>query len=75
MSRNIEQMLLRQKIPYSVWGGVRFFERKEIKDVISYLRIIAGDADDLAFTRIINLPLRKFGRASLAALRGMAESR
>ena len=38
LSRNLEQILLRRKIPYSVWGGVRIFERKEIKDVISYLR-------------------------------------
>jgi len=74
ISRNIEQMLLKEKIPYSVWGGVRFFERKEIKDVISYLRIVASDADDIAFTRIINLPARKFGRTSLANLREIAES-
>ncbi len=74
MSRNIEQMLLKEKIPYSVWGGVRFFERKEIKDVISYLRLVASDADDMAFARIINLPARKFGRASLSNLREIAES-
>ncbi len=74
LSRNLEQILLRRKIPYSVWGGVRFFERKEIKDVISYLRLVASDADDMAFTRIINLPARKFGRTSLANLREMAEA-
>lgn len=73
MSRNIEQQLLRKKIPYSVWGGVKFFERKEIKDVISYLRLIASDADDMAFARIVNLPARKFGSKSLASLRATAE--
>lgn len=73
MSRNIEQMLLRKKIPYSVWGGVKFFERKEIKDVISYLRLIASDTDDMAFARIVNLPARKFGSKSLASLRAMAD--
>lgn len=66
-------MLLKRKINYSVWGGVRFFERKEIKDVTSYLRLIASDNDDMAFSRIINLPARKFGNASLANLRTMAE--
>lgn len=75
ISRRIEQELLKLKVPYSVWGGVRFFERKEIKDVISYLRLIATDRDDMAFTRIINVPSRKFGNASLSALRIEAEKR
>ena len=74
MSRNIEQMLLRRKIPYSVWGGVKFFERKEIKDVISYLRVIASDYDDISLARIINIPARKFGSKSMAALRQTAEA-
>lgn len=73
LSRQIEQQLLRRKIPYSVWGGVRFFERKEIKDIISYLRLVASDNDDMAFARIINLPARKFGRSSLASLRALAD--
>lgn len=72
LSRTVEQALLKKKIPYSVWGGVRFFERKEIKDVISYLRLVASDADDLAFRRIINLPSRKFGDASMKALDDIA---
>lgn len=73
LSRGLEQVLLKRKINYSVWGGVRFFERKEIKDVTSYLRLIASDNDDMSFSRIINLPARKFGNASLANLRTMAE--
>lgn len=73
LSRQIEQALLKLKIPYTVWGGVRFFERKEIKDVISYLRVIASDTDDIAFARIVNLPPRKFGERSLSILREEAE--
>jgi len=57
-----------------VWGGVRFFERKEIKDVISYLRIVATDADDLSFRRVVNLPARKFGETSLKNLTKIAEA-
>ena len=74
LSRQIEQALLKRHIPYSVWGGVRFFERKEIKDVICYLRLIASDSDDMAFRRIINLPARKFGDASLKNLTKIAET-
>ena len=73
LSRQVEQALLKLKIPYSVWGGVRFFERKEIKDVISYLRVIASDTDDIAFSRIVNLPPRKFGEHSVGLLREQAE--
>lgn len=74
LSRQVEQSLLRRKIPYSVWGGIRFFERKEIKDIISYLRLVASDNDDMAFARVINLPSRKFGKASLEKLREVAEA-
>jgi len=72
LSRSIEQVLLKQKIPYSIWGGIRFFERKEIKDAICYLRLIAGD-DDLAFSRIINTPSRRFGDISLKKLQQFAK--
>lgn len=74
LSRTIEQALLKHKIPYSVWGGVRFFERKEVKDVISYLRLVASDDDDLSFRRIVNLPARKFGDKSLKKLAEIAEA-
>ena len=74
ISRRIEQALFKLHIPYSVWGGVRFFERKEIKDVISYLRIVATDADDLSFRRVVNLPARKFGETSLKNLTKIAEA-
>lgn len=73
LSRHLEQALLRHHIPYSVWGGVRFFERKEIKDVLGYLRLVASDADDMSFSRIVNLPARKFGEVSMKALTKIAE--
>ena len=74
LSRQVEQALLKRKIPYTVWGGVRFFERKEIKDVLSYLRLVANEDDDISFRRIINLPARKFGDTSLKTLVTFAEN-
>ena len=63
LTRAIEQSFMRNKISYVIWGGVRFFERKEIKDALSYLRLIAFD-DDLSFKRIVNVPSRKVGSKS-----------
>ena len=63
-TRSIEQSFMRNKINYVIWGGVRFFERKEIKDALSYLRLIAFD-DDLSFKRIVNVPSRKIGSKSI----------
>jgi len=71
LSRNIEQTLIRAGIPYVMWGGVRFFERLEIKDCISYLRLIASD-DDLALERIINVPSRKVGEKTLEMISAFA---
>ena len=73
-SREIEQALLRKHIKYVVWGGIRFFERKEIKDALAYLRIVANQNDDMAFIRIINTPSRKFGKASMARLQSIAKA-
>ena len=64
LTRTIEQSFMRNKINYVIWGGVRFFERKEIKDALSYLRVIAFD-DDLSFKRIANVPSRKLGSKSI----------
>ena len=72
LSRNIEQALVKKQIKYAVWGGIRFFERKEIKDCISYLRLIALK-DDISFRRIVNVPSRKFGKASMSKLQALAE--
>lgn len=73
LSRSIEQALLRKKISYTVWGGIRFFERKEIKDALAYLRLIAY-FDDMAFRRIINVPSRKFGNASMEKVQRIADT-
>ena len=72
LSRVIEQELLRKNIEYTIWGGVRFFERKEIKDAISYLRLIDRD-DDIAFMRISNVPSRKIGKVFMQRLTSIAE--
>lgn len=72
VSRSIEQVLLREKLPYEVWGGVRFYERKEIKDVLAYLNLLVSD-DNLSFSRIINVPRRNFGPASLKKIRDYSE--
>ncbi len=72
VSRIIEQSLIKEGIPYSIWGGIRFFERKEIKDVLSYLRLIVL-GDDLSFLRIINTPSRKLGKVFIKGLKQIAE--
>ena len=72
LSRSVEQALLRQKIKYTVWGGIRFFERREIKDSLAYLRLIEFN-DDISFRRIINTPSRKFGKVSLQHLQELSE--
>ncbi len=67
-SRVIEEELLRRGVPYKLVGGFRFYERKEIKDIISYLRFIHNIKDDLSITRVLNIPTRKFGPKSAAEL-------
>ena len=73
-SRPLEQALIASKLDYTVWGGTRFFERREIKDALSYLRLVNNQDDDLAFERIINVPSRKLGRKFLDTLRSDAEA-
>ncbi|MGN1054663.1 MAG: ATP-dependent helicase [Erysipelotrichaceae bacterium] len=64
LSRNIEKVLVEAQIPYVIYGGIRFYERAEIKDILSYLRMIT-QGDDLAFSRIINVPKRGIGQKTL----------
>ena len=64
-SRAIEDILLREDIPYKVVGGLKFYERKEIKDTIAYLRLIANQSDNISLKRIINEPKRGIGKTSL----------
>ena len=72
LARNIEESFLAENIPYRVSGGTSFFQRKEIKDVCSYLRVIANPDDDVSLLRIINTPRRGIGKTTIAALSEMA---
>lgn len=67
-SRYIEEAFLQANIPYTMSGGTSFFERKEIKDIISYLRVIANHDDDINLLRIINVPRRGIGRAAIQVI-------
>lgn len=73
LSGVLEQELLAEHIPYAIWGGTRFYERKEIKDALSYLRLVADENDDLAFRRVINVPARGLGKKFLADLEDSGE--
>ena len=67
-SRLPEEMLLKSGIPYKVFGGQKFYERKEIKDILAYLRIIVNPADDISLLRIINVPKRAIGETTVQSL-------
>ncbi len=72
-SRAIEEILRREAIPYKIIGGLKFYERKEIKDTISYLRLIQNPSDNLSLNRIINEPKRGIGKTSLDNIASIAE--
>ncbi|HEX5339383.1 MAG TPA: DNA helicase II [Gammaproteobacteria bacterium] len=72
-SRVFEELLLAARMPYRVYGGLRFFERAEIKDALGYLRLLENRDDDASFERIINLPVRGIGARSLDLLRETAK--
>jgi len=71
-SRNIEASLSPAKIPYRIFGGVRFYERMEVKDIIAYLKAINNPADDVAYLRIINVPKRGIGAATIEKIQAYA---
>jgi DNA helicase II / ATP-dependent DNA helicase PcrA len=73
-SRVFEEAFLNARMPYRVYGGLRFFERAEIKDALAYLRLVASRADDTSFERIVNLPTRGIGAKTLDTLRDMARA-
>lgn len=75
LTRPIELVFLRERIPYSISGGTSFLERREIKDVVSYLRCLLNPEDDLHFLRILNVPRRGLGKTTLELLRKAAQNR
>ena len=67
-SRAVEEALMRRGIPYTVVGGIRFYQRREIKDLVAYLRVIVNAGDEVSLRRIINVPLRGIGAKTLAQI-------
>ena len=74
VTRAVEEVLLREKVPYAIYSGVQFYDRMEIKDALSYLRMIAYQ-DDLSFRRVVNTPKRNLGKRRMAFLQEAAEAR
>lgn len=72
-SRVLEDMLMKAGIPYRIYGGLRFYDRKEIKDIAAYLRCIANPADEVSLRRIINTPKRSIGDTTLAVVAQYAQ--
>jgi DNA helicase II / ATP-dependent DNA helicase PcrA len=73
-TRLFEENLMASAIPYRVVGGLRFYERMEIRDILAYMRVTLENDDDLAFERIVNTPRRYIGEATLASIRGYAQA-
>lgn len=73
-SRVLEEALLTRSISYRIYGGLRFFERQEIKDALSYLRLVANRRDDAAYERVVNTPTRGIGERTLEKIRQHARS-
>ena len=73
-SRAFEEALLAAQVPYRVYGGMRFFERAEIKDALAYLRLVANRGDDAAFERAVNTPARGIGERTLDEVRRLARN-
>ena len=71
-SRVIEEMFTRAGIPYRIFGGTRFYDRKEVRDALAYLRVIVNPADDVSLARIINTPKRSIGDSTVAVLQEQA---
>jgi DNA helicase-2/ATP-dependent DNA helicase PcrA len=73
-SRVFEEYLFKKQIPYRVYGGLRFFERAEIKDALAYLRLLENRADDTSFERVVNLPTRGIGARTVDEIREYARA-
>ncbi len=74
-SRVLEEELMKSRVPYKIVGGLKFYERKEIKDILAYLKVLANPADSVALRRIINVPKRGLGEASLEKVLAFAADR
>ncbi|EJG1993143.1 TPA: DNA helicase II [Vibrio parahaemolyticus] len=74
-SRVLEEALIQAGLPYRIYGGMRFFERQEIKDALAYMRLIANRNDDAAFERVVNTPTRGLGDKTLETIRRAARDR
>ncbi|QJC35682.1 UvrD-helicase domain-containing protein [Enterobacteriaceae endosymbiont of Donacia sparganii] len=72
-SRVLEEVMLKFCIPYKIYGGIRFFERKEIKNILSYLRLISNYNDDNSFERILNIPKRGIGNNTLNIIKNISK--
>jgi DNA helicase-2/ATP-dependent DNA helicase PcrA len=73
-SRVFEEAMIQARLPYRVYGGLRFFERAEIKDALAYLRLIFNRADDASFERVVNLPTRGIGNKTVDSIRDYARA-
>ena len=73
-SRVVEEQLVKRNIPYKVVGGTRFFDRREVKDLIAYLKVVANPSDEVSLKRIVNVPKRGVGDTSIARLDGWASA-
>ncbi|MEC0213645.1 DNA helicase PcrA, partial [Paenibacillus ehimensis] len=71
-SRVIEEILIKSDIPYQIVGGIKFYDRKEIKDILAYLRLISNPDDDISFARIVNVPKRGIGDTTVERLAAAA---
>lgn len=72
-SRVLEETMVKKQIPYKMIGGVRFYQRREIKDLLAYLRVLVNPDDDVSLMRIINVPKRGIGKATIDKLKTLAE--
>jgi len=73
-SRAFEELLVRRKVPYRIYGGLRFYERKEVKDILSYLSLLKNSFDLMALSRIINVPVRGIGEVTLQRILALGDA-
>ncbi|MFO7929381.1 MAG: DNA helicase PcrA [Candidatus Humimicrobiaceae bacterium] len=72
-SRAVEEIFIKEKIPYKIYGGLRFYDRKEIKDMIAYMKLLANPKDVISLVRIVNVPKRKIGKRTISSIERFAQ--